>query len=166
MAQVFVSLGSNIDRERHIGAALARLAEHYGPLERSSIYESAAVGFPGEPFYNLVVGFQTDRGPRELQEELHRIEQEQGRSRTRELAARTLDLDLLLYDDQVIAEEDLRLPRADIGRYAFVLAPLAEIAGARCHPVTGKSFAEMWAEFDTADQELTRVPWPPSVVSD
>jgi 2-amino-4-hydroxy-6-hydroxymethyldihydropteridine diphosphokinase len=162
VAQVFVSLGSNIDRERHIDAALARLAASYGPLERSSIYESAAVGFRSAPFYNLVVGFETDQDPHELQEELHRIEQEHGRTRTRALAARTLDLDLLLYDDAVIAEESLRLPRPDITRYAFVLGPLAEIAGARRHPVTGKSFAEMWAVFDATDQELTRVPWPPS----
>jgi len=165
MAYVFVSLGSNIDREQHIGAALARLAATYGPVKQSSIYESAAIGFHSAPFYNLVVGFETDQDPRELQDELHRIECENGRTRTNSLAARTLDLDLLLYDDRVIAEDGLTLPRPDISRYAFVLGPLAEIAGSRRHPVTGKSFAAMWAEFDAADQVLTRVDWSPSAVS-
>jgi len=162
MAQVYVSIGSNIEREHHISGALQALAAAYGELQRSSVYESAAVGFDSEPFYNLVVAFQTGDSPQSVQETLHRIEDNQGRSRTAALAARTLDLDLLLYDDLVIQAGKLVLPRADIDRYAFVLGPLAEIAGERRHPVTGIRYADMWSAFDDAGQELQRVEWPPA----
>ena len=96
MAQVYVSIGSNIERERNIDTALQALAGAYGKLQQSSVYESAAVGFDSTPFYNLVVAFQTDASPQMVQETLHRIEDNQGRLRAGELAARTLDLDLLL----------------------------------------------------------------------
>ena len=162
MAQVYVSIGSNIERERHIESALQALAAAYGELRQSSVYESAAVGFDSAPFYNLVVAFQTEASPQSVQETLHRIENDQGRSRTAALAARTLDLDLLLYDDLVIQAGKLILPRSDIDRYAFVLGPLAEIAGEQRHPVTGIRYADMWSAFDTTGQELQRVDWPPA----
>ena len=162
MAEVYVSIGSNIERERHIESALQALAAAYGKLRQSSVYESAAVGFDSAPFYNLVVAFQTEASPQSVQETLHRIENDQGRSRTAALAARTLDLDLLLYDDLVIQAGKLILPRSDIDHYAFVLGPLAEIAGEQRHPVTGIRYADMWSAFDTAGQELQRVDWPPA----
>ena len=93
-----------------------------------------AVGFDSDPFYNLVVGFDTRHTPREIQDMLHCIEEASGRIRTAGLSARTLDLDLLLYDDLVTKTDGLVLPRTDITRYAFVLAPLAEIAGELRHP--------------------------------
>jgi 2-amino-4-hydroxy-6-hydroxymethyldihydropteridine diphosphokinase len=161
MAQVYVSIGSNIDRERNIALALRRLEAAFGPLQRSSVFESEAVGFDSAPFYNLVVGFATRQSPHAIQEVLHRIEQSAGRVRTASLAARTLDLDLLLYDDLVIDAEGIVLPREDIARYAFVLAPLAEIAGSRLHPVTGERYDAMWSEFDEPDQVLSRVEWQP-----
>jgi len=160
MALVYVSIGSNIDREQNIDAALRALTADYGELEQSSVYESDAVGFDSAPFYNLVVGFCTEDAPRAVQERLHAIENRQGRLRTAELSARTLDLDLLLYDDRVMSEGKLVLPRNDIDRYAFVLAPLAEIAGSARHPVTGTSYAGMWAAFDDSQQVLTKVDWP------
>ena len=160
MARVYVSIGSNIDREQNIDAALRELAAAYQELERSSVYESDAVGFDSAPFYNLVVGFRTDDSPHAIQDSLHAIENRHGRLRTAALSARTLDLDLLLYDDLVMSEGKLVLPRNDIDRYAFVLAPLAEIAGTALHPVTGISYAELWAAFDDRRQVLTRVDWP------
>jgi 2-amino-4-hydroxy-6-hydroxymethyldihydropteridine diphosphokinase len=162
MARVYVSIGSNIDRERHIEAALRMLAERVGPLDRSTVYESAAVGFDSDPFYNLVVGFDTELEPRAVQELLHEIEAGNGRVRGNGLAARTLDLDMLLYDDLVVDDPDLVLPRTDIGDYAFVLAPLAEIAGSRRHPVSGRSFAELWSGFPDRTQVLKPVGWPPA----
>ena len=161
MAQVYVSIGSNIERERNIGHALQALAGAYGELQQSSVYESAAVGFDSAPFYNLVVGFQTDASPQAVQGTLHRIEDSQGRLRAGELAARTLDLDLLLYDDLVINAGKLVLPRDDIDRYAFVLGPLAEIAGDQRHPVSGMRYADMWSAFDDTGQELQQIDWPP-----
>ena len=161
MAQVYVSVGSNIDRERNISAALQGLTELYGELQLSSVYESDAVGFDSEPFYNLVLGYTTDQPPQTVQAELHRIEDRFGRLRTGALSARTLDLDLLLYDDLVMSDGKLVLPREDITRYAFVLGPLAEIAATARHPVSGVTYADMWAAFDDSKQPLTRVDWPP-----
>ena len=163
MAQVYVSIGSNIERTRNIDIALHALAAAYGELQQSSVYESAAVGFDSAPFYNLVVGFQTGDSPQAVQETLHRIEDSQGRLRAGKLAARTLDLDLLLYDDLVIREGRLVLPRADIDRYAFVLGPRAEIAGERRHPVSGVRYADLWSAFDATGQELQRIDWPAAV---
>lgn len=162
MARVYVSIGSNIERERNIAAALRRLEAAFGPLEQSSVYESEAVGFDSDPFYNLVVGFETGETPRAIQEVLHRIEADSGRIRTANLSARTLDLDLLLYDDLVSDTDGMVLPREDITQYAFVLAPLAEIAGSRRHPVSGVRFDELWSGFDDADQAVSRVDWPPA----
>ena len=162
MAQVYVSVGSNLDRERNIATALQLLTDRYGELQQSSVYESAAVGFDSAPFYNLVLGFSTQESPRVIQDQLHAIEDRCGRQRTATLSARTLDLDLLLYDDRVMADGKLVLPREDINRYAFVLGPLAEIAGTARHPVTALSYADMWAAFDDRDQLLTRIDWPPA----
>ena len=161
MSQVYVSVGSNLDRERNIATALQVLTDRYGELQQSSVYESAAVGFDSAPFYNLVLGFSTQESPQVIQDQLHAIEDRCGRQRTATLSARTLDLDLLLYDDRVMTDGKLVLPREDINRYAFVLGPLAEIAGTARHPVTAVSYADMWAAFDDSDQLLTRIDWPP-----
>ena len=160
-AQVYVSIGSNVDRGRNIALVLEKLADEFGPIEQSSVYESDAVGFNSAPFYNLVVGFRTDESPRDIQDRLHAIEDSCGRVRSGRLSARTMDLDLLLYADMVQNEQGLSLPRADITRYAFVLCPLAEIAGNRKHPISGERYADMWAAFDEPQQALTRVEWPP-----
>ena len=165
MARVYISVGSNIDRERNIDMALRLLEASFGQLQRSSVYESEAIGFDSDPFYNLVVGFDTDDTPREIHDVLHCIEEASGRIRTTGLSARTLDLDLLLYDDLVTETGGLVLPRDDITRYAFVLAPLAEIAGTLRHPVTGENYENLWSAFDEAGQVLSRVDWPPATAS-
>ena len=159
-AQVYVSVGSNVNRRKNITLALEQLANKFGVLEQSSVYESDAVGFDSAAFYNLVIGFCSDESPRDIQEKLHAIEDACGRVRSRELSARTMDLDLLLYADLVVDKAGLVLPRSDIKRYAFVLCPLAEIAGEEKHPVAGESYADLWAAFDDPAQVLTRVDWP------
>jgi 2-amino-4-hydroxy-6-hydroxymethyldihydropteridine diphosphokinase len=162
MPQVYVSVGSNINRRRNIATALQALTAHYGELQQSPVYESAAVGFDSAPFYNLVVGFSTQESPQAIQDQLHAIENRAGRQRTEKLSPRILDLDLLLYDDLVMKEGRLVLPREDINRYAFVLRPLAEIAGTDRHPVTGVTYTDMWADFDHDGQPLHTVDWPPA----
>lgn len=157
MARVYVSVGSNIDRERNVETALRSLAREFGELQQSRIYETAAVGFEGAPFYNLVVGFDTSLSPQQVAEALRRIEDQQGRNRSGgKFSDRSMDLDLLLYDDLVLDEPGLTIPRPEIAHYAFVLRPLAEIAGELRHPITGFSVSAMWDAFDASAQPM----WP------
>jgi 2-amino-4-hydroxy-6-hydroxymethyldihydropteridine diphosphokinase len=159
MARVYVGMGSNIDPEAHVRQGLQILREVFGEIVVSPVYESAAVGFVGDRFYNLVVGFDTRLDPRALEQQLHEIEYRCGRQRgTPRFSSRALDLDLLLYDDLVVDEEDVKIPRGDILEYAFVLRPLADIAGELEHPVAGQRIAELWQDFGNKDsQELRRV---------
>ena len=163
MARVYVSVGSNVDRDRNIAMALRLLEASFGPLLRSSVYESEAVGFDSAPFYNLVAGFNTGETPREIQNVLHRIEAASGRIRTTGLSARTLDLDLLLYDDLVTEADGMSLPRKDITRYAFVLAPLAEIAPDVRPRADGPSIAQMLTALPRAEavERIEHPGWPP-----
>jgi 2-amino-4-hydroxy-6-hydroxymethyldihydropteridine diphosphokinase len=158
VARVYVSIGSNIERERNIQGALAALGQSFGALQQSRIYETQAVGFDGDPFYNLVVGFDTEQTPQQVAAVLSRIEDAHGRDRrSGKFSSRTLDLDLLLYDDRVLDEAGLHLPRKEILEYAFVLKPLAEIAGNAKHPVTGFTFAAHWDQFDPTAQPMRPV---------
>jgi 2-amino-4-hydroxy-6-hydroxymethyldihydropteridine diphosphokinase len=158
MPEVFLSIGSNIDREKHIPSALAALAGRFGPLTVSGIYEAEAVGFEGPPFHNLVVAFATELPAQEVATILTEIEEQHGRTRNcKKFSSRTLDLDLLLYGDLVLREGKLNLPRAEITRYAFVLEPLAEIAPDRQHPVTSERYADLWARFDKSGLKQQRV---------
>ncbi len=157
MARVFVSIGSNIDRAANIRAGVAALRAKYGEVAVSSVYDSPAVGFDGDDFYNLVAAFDTGEDVDAVAAFLREIERRQGRVRAPKAGsfiARTLDIDLLLYDDLVTERPGFSLPRDEILKYAFVLAPLAEIASERRHPVLGRSFRDLWAEFDQDRESL------------
>lgn len=149
MVEVFVAAGSNITPRRHLAAGLRALAGRFGVLRLSPVYRNSPVGFDGEDFLNMVVGFETGAPVTEVAAALAAIEAANGRTRAEEkFAPRTLDLDLLLYGDLVTRAGGLELPRDEITRYAFVLKPLADLAGERPHPVLGRSYAALWAEFD------------------
>lgn len=155
MPRVFVGIGSNIDRERSIRAGVADLRQQYADVQLSSVYESDAVGFDGDAFYNLVAAFDTDDDVEQVVASLAQIEDQHGRVRNGErFAARTLDLDLLLFGDEIINAEKYHVPRDEIPRYAFVLWPLAEIAPAATHPEIGETYAVMWKKFDKRNQAL------------
>lgn len=160
MARVYVSIGSNVDRERNIRACLQALQAAFGELQVSTVYRSAAVGFQGDDFFNLVVGFDTATDVESLAAQMRDIEAAQGRRRNNQrFASRTLDLDILLYDDLVSQEDSLRIPREDITQYAFVLLPLAELAGERLHPQLKVTFTDLWQDF-TARHDTNLVPVP------
>lgn len=148
MPHVWVSIGSNIQRERHIRAALADLRETFGELIVSPVYETEAVGFKGDAFFNLVVGFDTELTPTALHGLMREIEARHGRERNGgKFAARTLDLDLLTYGEFITDEGGKALPRDEILRYGFVLAPLADVAGEEMHPELAESYQSLWERF-------------------
>ena len=155
MATVFISLGSNIDRQVKTREGVNALRAHYGDLRLSSVYESEAVGFDGDSFYNMVIVLNTDEDVHAVAATLRKIEDEYGRDRNNpKFSSRTLDLDLLLYDDVIVDEQALQIPRDEILKRAFVLWPLAEVAPDLKHPVEKKSYATLWMGFDKNKEKL------------
>lgn len=158
MAQVSVSIGSNIDREYHVRACLEALAATFDDLVVSRVYESEPVGFEdGRNFYNLVAVFDSDWSVGELQAWCKRIEHAHGRRKdTPKFSPRTLDIDLLTVGELVGEHDGVKLPRDEILHHAFVLLPLSELLPDTPHPEVGRTYAELWSEFKAGDQRL----WP------
>ena len=149
MARVYVSIGSNIDVSKNIPSSVKALQQHFGELDISKVYETKAVGFEGDDFHNLVVGFDTDESPLEISNVLKKIEADHERTRGKEkFESRTLDLDQLLYGDLVMQMEGVNIPHPDILRYNFVLKPLTELAGEVEHPEEEKTTNELWEEYE------------------
>ena len=157
MALIYLSLGSNIEPQRHICAALDALVEQFGELQISTVYESESVGFEGENFFNLVVGIYSDLGVGEISVILKAIENSNGRDRRQpRFSSRSLDIDILTVDDLPGVFDGVTLPRDEVLKNAFVLQPLAQLAPHKVHPVTGQSFAQHWQQYDKTEQQL----WP------
>lgn len=158
MPEVFVGAGSNVEPRRHLGAGLRGLAEQFGLLRLSPVYRNSPVGFTGEDFLNLVIAFDTEDPLEDVAAALAAIETANGRVRGEaKFAPRTLDLDLLLYGELVLEAGGIQVPRDEITKYPFVLKPLADLAGERLHPVLGRSYAELWKQFDGERHPLVRV---------
>lgn len=155
LTQVFLGLGSNIERESHLCAGLEALAGFLVDIRCSAVFESQPVGIKSGPFFNFVVAAYTDLPLMELDRRLKFIEADNGRYAP-DRKGLPLDIDVLLYGEQVGNFDGLILPRAEILKNAFVLWPLSLIAPDRIHPGVGKSFATLWDE-SQIDQVLAPV---------
>ncbi|WP_323158685.1 2-amino-4-hydroxy-6-hydroxymethyldihydropteridine diphosphokinase [Pseudomonas viridiflava] len=154
LTRIFLGLGSNIERERHLHAGLDALDSFLSELSCSPVFESHPVGIKSGPFFNLVVSALTDLPLMELDRRLKFIEADNGRYAP-DRKGLPLDIDVLLYGEQVGNFDGLILPRAEILKNAFVLWPLSLIAPDRLHPGVGTPFSTLWADAQI-DQQL----WP------
>ncbi|MEE8366232.1 MAG: 2-amino-4-hydroxy-6-hydroxymethyldihydropteridine diphosphokinase [Gammaproteobacteria bacterium] len=142
---VYVSLGSNVGRDRNILLAIKEMRSAFGDLRLSPVYESASVGFDGSDFLNLVAGFETESDVHEVVQVLRAIEDRLGRDRTQpRFSPRPIDLDILTYDDLVMDEQGIQIPRQEILQNAFVLKPLCDIAPETLHPTVKKDYQTLW----------------------
>jgi len=158
MVRVYVAAGSNVDPLTHLARAQAELARRFGPLSVSPWYRNAAVGFAGEDFINFVFGFDTALTVQETRAQLREVEALCGRPPDApKWAARTMDLDILLYGNLILDEPPLQLPRPDLLLRPYMLGPLADIAPDLRHPTAARTMAQLWARFDAAAHEMTAV---------
>jgi 2-amino-4-hydroxy-6-hydroxymethyldihydropteridine diphosphokinase len=163
MPDVYVAAGSNVEPEKNLARALDELEQAFGALAISPAYRNRAVGFDGPDFINLVVGFRTLDAPARVKQALERIEALCGRPRSApKWAPRSMDLDILMYDQVVSDEPGLILPRPDLLRRAYMLKPLADLAPGLQHPTQHRPIGELWAEFPGADHALVEVTIPRS----
>lgn len=157
--QILISVGSNINKEHNTERGLNALYQCFGELITSTIYESEAVGFSGDNFLNLVVLAHTPWSIEEVCACLKTIEDKQGRTRDVKFGNRTLDLDLLTYDN-VVTNKPVVLPRDEIAYNAFVLKPMAEIVPQQVHPSSQKTYDTLWREFLAHSNNNQQRLWP------
>lgn len=155
MARAYLSLGSNIKPARNLCLAIEALRERFGAVALSPVYRSPSVGFDGADFLNAAAALDSDLAPAALAGWLREQEARQGRRRGEaRYASRPIDLDLLLYDDQI--SEVPPLPRPELATDAFVLRPMADLAPTLRHPLLGLDLATLWARCADSTM-LTRV---------
>lgn len=155
----YLSLGSNVgDRFQNLREATARLREVGDVLAVSPLYETEPVEFTEQAwFLNCAVALNTDLEPRELMARLLGIEREMGRERTVKKGPRTIDIDVLLFGDEVISTPELTVPHPAMHQRRFVLEPLAEIAPGVRHPVLKKSVSELLSGLPAGDAVVKRL---------
>ena len=158
MTTVLLSLGSNLRPHHYLRLALDVLQERFGRIVVSPAYRTPAVGFDGPDFLNNAVMLETDLPLAELDDWLHAVEDAHGRDRSGpRYSDRTLDIDIVLFDDAVLdGAGNLRIPRDEL-RHAFVLKPAAEIAPDWRHPLDGTPLAQRWAAHPDRDTAFARV---------
>lgn len=148
MANILLSIGSNIDPELNLTLCAQALERHFKNPQWSPVYRCPAVGMVGDDFLNAAVMTQSNQSIEEISHTLKLIEADQGRVRTADkYASRTLDIDLLLYDSTVLQTPDIVLPREEITSAAHVLKPLADLIPDELHPVIGKSYSKLLSEY-------------------
>ena len=158
MPEVFVAAGSNIEPLRHLKAALADLERSYAPLTISPAYRNKAVGFEGDDFVNLVVGFSTNDSLERVRVRLQEIETDCGRPHDApKWAPRSMDLDILLYGNEIRNEPGLVVPRPDLVKRPYMLKPMSDIAPNVMHPMALRTMRELWDAFEGKDHAMTMV---------
>ena len=159
MSKVFVSIGTNINKEYNLRSCLNVLQQIFRNVIKSSVYQSATVGFEGEDFYNMVVSFETTLTPSNINQVFFEVEKKHGRKRgENQFVSRELDLDHLLYDDLIIDEDGVYLPHRDLSKHSYILKPIVEIASDLVHPKIGKNVSELLQNLDHP-APVTRVPF-------
>lgn len=158
MSTAYLGIGSNIEPRRNIPAGIAALRDACASVRLSPLYLTAAVGFDGADFVNLVACVETERPPMGLKRFLQELETRHGRDRSLPgCCDRTLDIDILLYDDLYLLSPELQIPRDEILTAAHVLKPLADLAPDLLHPACRRSMADLWRSFPGRDTRLERV---------
>lgn len=153
MPIAYLSLGSNVDKEVNLPAAVRLLATHGRVLAVSAVYETAPVGNPGDPsFFNAAVALETAMQPAELKQKvLAGIEQQLGRQRSADPnTPRTIDIDISLYDDAILDLGKRHIPDPEIVRFPHIAVPLADLAPNYRHPETGETLAQIAARVTAA----------------
>ncbi len=166
---VYVAAGSNVAPIENLRRALDVLDRHFAPLTVSRAYANAAVGFDGDDFINLVIGFRTGLPVQQVLERLHEAEAACGRERNApKWAPRTMDLDVLLFGDTICAEPGLTLPRPDLLKRPYMLGPAAEIAPAVVHPLERRTLGALWRDMQAKQSHAMRqveLAWAPRVAT-
>jgi 2-amino-4-hydroxy-6-hydroxymethyldihydropteridine diphosphokinase len=155
----YLSLGSNIEPERNLPAAVARLTRYGGVKAVSSVWESPPVGLSDQPnFLNAVVLLETELSAPALREEaIAAIESALGRVRTENKnAPRTIDIDIMLFNRDVIQMKRRHIPDPEVMERPFVAIPLAEISPDYIHPETGQSLRDIAGQFDATSAGMHR----------
>lgn len=159
MSIAWLGLGSNMFAETHIRSGISELERDFDNVSLSPVYSSTAVGFDGADFINLVARVETKMHPLELRQYLRELEDRFGRKRdVAKFSDRSLDIDILLYDDLVLLSPVLELPRAEILKFSHVLKPLADLEPDLIHPTELRSMAEIWKTSGMDDSCLRLLP--------
>lgn len=155
--QLLIGIGSNIDPEFHTREAYRLLHEHFSDVKVSPVYECPAQGFEGPAFYNWVAKVSTNQTLTEIYQLFKQLEEQYGRKDWhKEVCSRTMDLDILCFDN-LVCHTPLVLPRPEILKRAFVLKPLADMVPDDIHPVLRKTYIHLWQQFDQTSQPIRSI---------
>ena len=155
MSTAWLGLGSNVDADANIRAGIKALEETFTRLSLSPAYTSKSVGFDGDDFINLVARVETDMQPVALRQYLRELEDSRGRQRdVPKFSDRSLDIDILLFDDLVLLSPLLEIPRAEVLKFAHVLKPLADLDPDLLHPTEMRTMADIWTSCGLDDDCL------------
>jgi 2-amino-4-hydroxy-6-hydroxymethyldihydropteridine diphosphokinase len=155
MATAWLGLGSNVNAETNIRAGIGELRTTFVDVALSPVYASKAVGFTGDDFINLVARVETSMTPLELRDYLRDLEDRHGRKRdVPKFSDRSLDIDILIYDDLVVYSPRLEIPRYEVLKFAHVLKPLADLDPELVHPSERCTMAQLWVASGLDDSAL------------